>query len=211
MLPDVPTGSEVPAGAGVPADSRRESRADRTRVRLLEAARSAFARVGWPRARVEDVCREAGVGHGTFYAYYGNKIEILEALVRRHSVALYALAERPWTSSDVRSDVRRVIAGVVALVETDRDIREIWTSASASEPALAALGAEVRAQFVSRIGRHLSGAVERGEARVDLDVTVAAPALAAMVEYSTGPLGPVVPAERLVDGLTDLWVHAVFA
>ncbi|MDQ6650105.1 MAG: TetR/AcrR family transcriptional regulator [Actinomycetota bacterium] len=203
--------SDVPAGPGVPAGSRRAGRAERTRSSLLDAARAAFGRLGWPGARVEDVCREAGVGHGTFYAYYGNKSEIVEALVRRHAVALDALVERPWTSADLRTDVRRVLTGVLALVENDRDIREIWSSASSTEPALAALGAEIRAQFVTRIGSQLDRAVDAGRARAGLDVAVAAPALAAMVEQTTGPLGPDVPADRLVEGLTDLWVHAVSA
>lgn len=203
--------SDVPAGPDVPVGSRRASRADRTRGRLLEAARSAFTRLGWARARVEDVCQEAGVGHGTFYTYYGNKTEIVEALVLRHATALYAVAEAPWSSGNVHADVRRVIAGVVALVAADRDIRAIWTSASPSEPALVALEREIRAQFVRRIRGRLDSAVDAGLAREGLDVAVAAPALTAMVEVSVGPAGPDLPAERLVDGLTDLWVRAVFA
>ena len=195
----------------------RTTRGDRTRARLLDAARSAFRGVGWNRARVEDVCRVAGVGHGTFYAYYANKAAILEALVRRHAAALYVLADGSWTGGDVRADVHRVIAGFVALADADRDIREIWASAAPSEPALAALNDEVRAQFVTRIRTSLTAAVDAGLARPSLDVGVAATALAVMVEQSTA-LGGVpgtpdfrVTPQRLVDGLADLWLHAVYA
>jgi hypothetical protein len=51
-----------------------------TRARLLVAARQAFADLGYGRARVEDIVARAGVGHGTFYAYFKNKRAALAAL-----------------------------------------------------------------------------------------------------------------------------------
>ncbi|HEU0132237.1 MAG TPA: TetR/AcrR family transcriptional regulator [Mycobacteriales bacterium] len=197
------------ADAAVPV---RTTRGERTRAKLLDAARVAFRGVPWNRARVEDVCRAAGVGHGTYYAYFANKEAVLEALVRRHADALYRLAEEPWTSGHVEEDVRRVIGGFVALSEEDRDIREVWFAAAPSEPALHDLVSEVRRQFVARVRAALSAAVEAGVARRDLDVEVAATALAAMVEQTVtlAQRGEGTPGERLVDGLTDLWVHAVY-
>lgn len=190
----------------------RTARGERTRAKLLDAARVAFAGVPWSRARVEDVCRAAGVGHGTYYAYFENKSAILEALVRRHAAALYHLADADWTTGDVAADVRRVIAGFVALSQEDRDIREVWFAAAPAEPALQALVGEVRGQFVARVRGALQAARDAGLARADLDVDVAATALAAMVEQAVAlaQQGEGVPTERLVDGLTDLWVHAVY-
>jgi AcrR family transcriptional regulator len=196
----------LPGGEGGP----RRRRADRTRARLLDAARAVFGEVGWARARVEDVCRAAGVGHGTFYAYFPNKTAILEALVRRHAAALYALAEAPWTGGDVRADVRQVIAGFVDLSVNDRDIRATWAAAAGGEPGLAALFDEVRRQFVQRIRANLAAALAEGLARPELDVDVAATALAAMVEYAVLLAPPEQSGERLVAGLTDLWVAAVY-
>ncbi|MCW2609363.1 MAG: hypothetical protein QOC93_678 [Actinomycetota bacterium] len=196
-----------------PATPRTE-RGERTRRRLLDAARVAFARTTWARARVEDVCREARVGHGTFYAYFPNRTAILEALVRRHAAAMYGLVEAPWTSGDVRADVRAVIAGFTMLARDDADIRTLWSAAAAGEPALAELEREVRVQFVRRIAANLAGAVEAGFARDGLDVEVAATALGLMVEQTVllgGTVtGPAVETGRLADALTDLWVHAVY-
>lgn len=202
MLPPVTTGAEP-----------KPTRGERTRQKLLDAARVAFRGVPWNRARVEDVCRTAGVGHGTYYAYFANKEAVLEALVRRHAAELYRLAEEPWTSGDVEADVRRVIAGFVALSEEDRDIREVWFAAAPSAPALEALVVEVRAQFVARVRESLASAVESGRGRASLDVDVAATSLAAMVEQTVALAQRgegSFPTERLVTGLTDLWVHAVY-
>jgi hypothetical protein len=82
-----------------------------------------------------------------------------------------------------------------------------------SEPVLAELIGEVRRQFVSRIRANLLAAQEAGVARDGLDIDVAATALAAMVEQTVAlaqwdPL--TITPERLVDGLTDLWVNAVY-
>jgi AcrR family transcriptional regulator len=203
------------ARAATPTDpmsfsGRRTRRGDQTRARILDAARASFIAAGWHRARVEDVCRAAGVGHGTFYAYYGNKVDVLEALVRQHAASLYLLAGEPWMSVDVRDDVGRVIAGFVTLSEADRDIREVWASAAPTEPALASLVDEVRAQFVARVRDNLAAAVESGLARQDIDADVAATALAAMVEHTVAVADPLIGAQRLVAGLTDLWVSAVY-
>src|SRR6266508_2231917 len=56
-----------------------------TRAKLLAAARRAFAELGYAKARVEDVVTAAGVGHGTFYAYFPNKQAALAALVRERA------------------------------------------------------------------------------------------------------------------------------
>jgi AcrR family transcriptional regulator len=163
---------------------------------------------------VEDVCREAGVGHGTFYAYFPNRTAVLEALVRRHATVLYGLVEAPWTSGDVRSDVHAVIAGYTTLARTDADIRTLWAAAAVSEPSLGELEREVRVQFLRRIEANLAAAVEAGLAREGLDTDVAATALGLMVEQTAllgGPIGgPEVEPGRLADVLTDLWVHAVY-
>jgi len=201
-----------PASTSEPALGR-VARGEQTRARLLDAARHAFATAGWSRARVEDVCRAAGVGHGTFYAYYANKTSVLEALVRRHAEDLNTVLEADWTSGDVRADVRRVIAGFVEISERDADVRSVWSAAAPAEPILAALVDEVRRQFVERIRRGLAAARDAGHTRLDLDVDVAASALAAMVEQTVAlSQRGEAPADsgRVVDGLTDIWVHAVY-
>ena len=217
----------IPGPGPDPVSGGRTARGERTRGRLLEAARVAFSGVGWSRARVEDVCRVAGVGHGTFYAYYANKTAILEALVRRHAQDLYALADQPWHAGaalDVRADVRAVITGFVDVSVRDRDVRSIWFAAAPSEPALASLVEEVRGQFRARVLRNLLGAQAAHLLRDGVDVAVAAHALTSMVEQSVAlamadtaapAADGAAPAviglgDRLVDGLTDLWVHAVY-
>ncbi|MDW3219690.1 MAG: TetR/AcrR family transcriptional regulator [Acidimicrobiales bacterium] len=57
-----------------------------TRARLLTAATIAFATLGYDAVRVDDIAREAGVSHGSFYRYFADK----EAIYAEHLLAAIA-------------------------------------------------------------------------------------------------------------------------
>jgi len=67
---------EVTAGAGAPA---RRADAERNRVKILTAARSAFADPGADVSMAE-IARRAGVGMATLYRNFPGRRELLEAL-----------------------------------------------------------------------------------------------------------------------------------
>ena len=50
---------------------------------LLEAARVEFAQRGLGRARVEDICRRAGVSKGAFYLHFRTKEDIFREILQR--------------------------------------------------------------------------------------------------------------------------------
>ena len=54
----------------------RSRKGERTRVRLLEAAKHVFEEAGFLDARISDIAERAGVSHGTFYTYFESKDEI---------------------------------------------------------------------------------------------------------------------------------------
>jgi len=57
------------------------SRGARTRRRLLEAAETVFAELGYHDASIVKLTEAAGVGQGTFYLYFASKKEIFDELV----------------------------------------------------------------------------------------------------------------------------------
>lgn len=81
--------------SAVPATTRGE----RTKARLLEAAETVFARLGYTEASIVRITEEAGVGQGTFYLYFDSKLAIFEELVEdlnrrvRHAMTEAAAAE----------------------------------------------------------------------------------------------------------------------
>jgi AcrR family transcriptional regulator len=57
------------------------SRGAKTRRRLLEAAESVFADLGYHDASIVKITEAAGVGQGTFYLYFASKKEVFDELV----------------------------------------------------------------------------------------------------------------------------------
>ena len=111
-----------------------------------------------PGARVEDVVARAGVGHGTFYAYFRNKRAALAALVSENAATLVELAAQPWRPGDVRASLVEVLGGLSDLYDRDADLIALWTEASIQDPELGRILDEVRRQFVARIARNIEHA-----------------------------------------------------
>ena len=57
------------------------SRGERTRRRLLEAAETVFAELGYHDASIVKITEAAGVGQGTFYLYFSSKKEVFDEVV----------------------------------------------------------------------------------------------------------------------------------
>ena len=188
------------------------SQAPETRDRLLAASRRAFAELGFAKARVEDVVTRAGVGHGTFYAYFPNKQAALAALMREHAGTLEALASQPWRAGDVRRSLAEVLGGLADLYDRDADMVVLWTEAAAHDPGLTAVLDEVRRQFVERIARNVERAQAQGLAR-PVDAFTAATALAAMAErtlFLRAAGKEPLDRDLTVEVLVDLWHHALY-
>lgn len=183
-----------------------------TRAKLLAAARAAFAEIGYDKARVDDVVGRAGVGHGTFYAYFANKRAALAALVGDFAEAQLQLASQPWRPGDVRASLTEAVNGMAELYERDADLITLWTTAVPNDPELRSLVDDVRRQFVQRLARNIERSQAQGMAR-PVDPVVAATILTAMFEQTMVLL--VVRHEALDRDLTvatliDLWYHALY-
>ena len=57
------------------------ARGERTRHRLLEAAESVFAELGYHEASIVKITEAAGVGQGTFYLYFESKKSVFDEVV----------------------------------------------------------------------------------------------------------------------------------
>jgi AcrR family transcriptional regulator len=203
--------------------------APETRAKLLAAARQAFADLGYGKARVEDVVARAGVGHGTFYAYFPNKRAALAALIHENAATLVGLASQPWgaprrrrrggaasapvpTADQVRDSLVAVLGGLADLYDADADLIVLWTEASMRDPELGRVLDEVRRQFAKRVARNIERAAAQGLTR-PVDAHVAATALAAMAEqtlFLRAVRKEPLDRDVTVQTLADLWYHALY-
>jgi AcrR family transcriptional regulator len=60
---------------------RLGAKGNRTRQRILDAAETVFAQLGYHDASIVKITETAGVGQGTFYIYFPGKRELFEELV----------------------------------------------------------------------------------------------------------------------------------
>ncbi len=192
----------------VPAATRRTSRGERTRARLLAAAREAMADRGFAAARIEDIVATAGVSHGTFYTYFENKSVILDALIDTAAEELQAVVDEPWERSDGQAAIAAVIGRFVRVFASHADVVRVWLEASAHDAHFAARLTEVRGGYVARVAEVLAPALEG----TGHDPSLAASALVAMVEGTVTQQvarAPGLEPSVLVRTLRTLWVGGV--
>jgi AcrR family transcriptional regulator len=68
-VPSAATEPEKPSGP-------RSRKGERTRARLLDAAKQVFEESGFLEARISDIAERAGLSHGSFYHYFDSKEQI---------------------------------------------------------------------------------------------------------------------------------------
>jgi AcrR family transcriptional regulator len=77
----------VSTSADKPRVNRQARRRAETRARLVEAARTTFARRGVDATRINEITEEADVGFGSFYNYFDSKDAIVAAVVEEAATA----------------------------------------------------------------------------------------------------------------------------
>ncbi len=79
-----------------PADSRTVRRKPESLAKLKRASRKLFVERGYHATRPQDIAREAGLGHGTFYLHYPDKKACFLAFVdeAREELDAYLRARR---------------------------------------------------------------------------------------------------------------------
>jgi len=73
--------------------ARVVKQAEVRREELLELALRLFMTVGYERASVEQITRDAGVAKGTFYHYFASKQDLMVQLVESYADSLFAHVE----------------------------------------------------------------------------------------------------------------------
>jgi AcrR family transcriptional regulator len=130
--------------------TRGRHRPEERVARLLEAAATTFAACGYANARVQDMCRGAGVSVGTFYQHFEDKADLLAHLVDLATDDIQApdLSSRAQFERDLATFVRSPKAR----------LWRAWREALLAEPKLNEHGARIRAIHQQRIERIIRSA-----------------------------------------------------
>lgn len=189
---------------------------ERTRKKLMDAARAVFRERGYAAARVDDITQRAGTSHGAFYLYFSNKQDVLEAVAVETAEQMYALADRLTGVEMGEQGYQQLRSWVEQFVDTyehHAPVVNAWIAAdSEHESRFGKLGTEVLAQFSGKIAQTIEQAVASGQ-RHPVDPGIAAVALVAMLErlcYFWVVRGAPFERATVVETLTAIWYEAIF-
>ena len=156
----------------VTATTTRRPRADavRNRMRVLDAARAAFAEHG-PEAQMEDVARRAGVGIGTVYRHFPTKQALAEALVEERFARVLAHQRELLEDPDPWHAIERSFEFCATLQEQDRNLAGTLAILAGAAAALTGPPDHQRDDLLAAIEAMLVRAHAVGAIRSDLEAT----------------------------------------
>lgn len=128
------------------------------RARILDAAEACFARAGFHRTTMQDICRAAGISAGALYVYFGSKEALIEGLVDRDRAEILQKFELVPLSGDFSDGLGAVLRSCIVEAPQDKARLFVEINAEASRnPAVAAIVARcdeaIRASLHELIGR----------------------------------------------------------
>lgn len=145
------------------AKAPRTSRGERTRQKLIEAARLEFGSKGFHEASITGITQRAGVALGSFYTYFDSKEELYRALVAHMGeLTRHWLHDRVAGASDRLTAERIGTEAFIELARSQKDLYRIIMEAQFVAPDAYRAYYEV---FADEYQRNLAVAAERGQIR----------------------------------------------
>ncbi|MFJ3793194.1 TetR/AcrR family transcriptional regulator [Kitasatospora sp. NPDC090091] len=135
--------------------------AARNRARVLQVAREQLA-AGDDSLQLNAIAKLAGVGVGTVYRHFPNRLALMEALSAERFRELVAEARAAADDEDALAGLHRLLRYTLARALEDTGFASVLESASDTEPETAALKAELDRAVAQLLDRALlTGAVRR--------------------------------------------------
>lgn len=196
----VVSGARTAAGGVRVRPHARSARREVTRQRVLDAAREVFAERGVIGGTVEDICERAGFTRGAFYSNFGDKDDVLRALIDREHGRLIehvdaglarleeALGGDGGESADAGTTMAAVADRLLRAVPDDRLFSLIQTELeihAVRDPDTSRAFLDADARFRARIADFLERGLRLLGRELVVDVDDATDAIVAIVERST--------------------------
>ena len=188
-------------------------KAKATRNRLLQAAYEQFSETGYRGTKVGDISERAGTSLGTFYQYFRSRADVMTTLVGESVRAM--LAQPPWQLDRGVGGIRRILREYVENYEASAPFQGVWEEATHVDEVPAAVRRDLSRFMTEGVEREFRRAQRRGEIGPDVDPTLLARALTAMVDrycyltYVFDPPPKRVPIDQSVAVLAHVWASCL--
>lgn len=163
-----PTHTGLPVFSGATASFRKLE----NRRKLMDAARRLFAHNGYDQIRIQHIAREAGVGYGTFYLNFDNKLDCFFACLNAAFVEMHKLSRRGLSLSMPFGDKLSAFANTAFAYSLARPgvLKAILSEAHALSPQRSF----VPPRIAREMGVHLECCKRRNEIDGDFDIELLA-------------------------------------
>jgi AcrR family transcriptional regulator len=194
------------------------NKAKKTEEALFKAAIKVLSQKGINNARISDIVEEACVSHGTFYAYFKNKDDIVYKITSKFLDNLYEVSMSSWDKGGLKDSVRHVLRSFLEVYSKNADVMIIlMEGATSGDKILRMLYVDICRRFQQRIKRNLLEASEKGLTK-DVNLEIASSALAGIVEsfafhnFCLAPANstPKLGIDEICDTLTKLWCNSIY-
>ena len=195
----------------VPADTRPVRRKPESLAKLKRAARKLFVERGYHATRPQDIAREAGLGHGTFYLHYPDKKACFLAFVddAREELHRFMTARQPADKSLENT----IAANLKAVYEYSAEHPGVLAAAMTDELVIDAEGAQATPLLVRwgfDWGEIVRGAQRTGHACTTYNPAIVGQAiLGAIHQVASEGARSQRPRAEVLDNLTRFLVKAL--
>ena len=156
-----------------------ESQQEFRRTRILDAAEICFARAGFHRTTMQDICREAGVSAGALYLYFNSKEALIEGISARSREEVLVSFEMLRASQDFVTGLAQVLQECILAKPVYKSALWLEISAEASRnPVISAMHRNCETHIRDALAALLEGA------------------------YRAGRIDPLLPIADVVDAMT---------
>lgn len=164
-----------------------EARALERRAQILTEAVKVFGEKGFHGANIADIAKRTGLGHGTFYRYFKNKLDIFDAVIGTITEAIGAMvqdegANESDTLEAYRAQLERIGRRFFAIFEEHEALaRLVFREGLTVDPAVGRKVRDAMDLFAELTRAYLENGRQKGFLRPDLDTEISARAINAMI------------------------------
>lgn len=144
-------------------------RAERTRKKILDAAREVFKENGFRNTTITLIAEKAEVGYGTVYSHFNNgKDEVLMNIMEDIMDDFYQVASvayTPSTKEDALEFTKKNISGFLELAIIHKEWLALFYKAFGHSEIVLNRWEEITERFIERISKNVDLVKERGLSR----------------------------------------------
>ena len=156
----------------------QSDKAQKKRTEILAAAMDAFAQNGYHATKISDIAQRLGMGHGTFYRYFENKLDIFVSVIDLIVGKITSIVEADYPTA--ANSAKEYHAQIIRLGERIFDVFRadirfgpiLFYEALGVNPALNDKLESMLDMIAQVTELYFKNGVEKGFLRQDLDTVV---------------------------------------